>query len=181
MSEILTDAVLVERARKGDVAAFADLYRRHFDPIYRYLRARLVDEADAEDLAETVFLQAFRSLDRYRERGHPFSAYLYRIARNALADHYRKAGREVSLDHAENLAAPGASPDDHLARQEEIAAMRHALATLSPDHQEVIRLRILLDLSTEITAQWMGRSEGAVRVLLFRALSALRREMKDGS
>lgn len=181
MNDRLRDADLVASARKGDAEAFGELYRRYFDPIFRYIRIRMADDAGAEDLAATVFLRAYRSMGRYKERGHPFSAFLYQIARNALADHYRRAGREVDLDEARKSPDPGGTPDDHLARQEEIVAMRRALAALSPDHQEVIRLRVLLDLSTEMTASWMGRSEGAVRVLLFRALSALRQRMKDGS
>lgn len=179
MSEIPEDADLVERARRGEADAFSQLYRRYFDPIFRYLRTRMADEAGAEDLAGTVFLRAYRSLDRYRERGHPFSAYLYQIARNALADHYRTVGREVDLEEASGLPSPAGAPDEHLAGQEEIAAMRRALSALSPDHQEVIRLRVLLDLPTATTAEWMGRSEGAVRTLLFRALAALRREMAE--
>lgn len=175
----LTDADLVARARKGEVEAYGELYRRHFDPIFRYLRSRLDDDANAEDLAGIVFLRAYHSLGRYRERGHPFSAYLYQIARNALVDHFRRVRREVDLEEAANLAAPGAAPDEVLARQGEVAAMNRALAALSPDHQEVIRLRVLLALSTAETAQWMGRSEGAARVLLFRALKALRQAMMD--
>lgn len=177
--ENLKDADLVARARKGDVAAFADLYRRHFDSIYRYLRLRVADDAAAEDLAATVFLRAYRTLGRYRERGHPYSAYLYQIARNAMVDEFRKAGREVGLDYAEGLASPGAAPDDDVVQQEERAVMQQALASLSPDHQEVIRLRILLDLSTATAAEWMGKSEGAVRALLFRALESLRHAMAD--
>jgi RNA polymerase sigma-70 factor (ECF subfamily) len=181
MSEKPIDSDLVARARAGDGEAFGELYRRYFDPIFRYLRLRLADEADAEDLAATVFLRAYRGLGRYRERGHPFSAFLYQTARHALVDHYRKAGREVGLDTVGDLAESTAGLDDHVARQETIDKMRRALAALSEDHQEVIRLRLLLELPTQTVAQWMGRSEGAIRVLLFRALEALRRAMKDAS
>jgi RNA polymerase sigma-70 factor (ECF subfamily) len=181
MSEIRTDAELVASARKGDVEAFGELYRRYFDPIYRYLRARVAQEADAEDLAAAVFLRSYRSLGRYRERGLPFSAFLYQVARNALTDHYRAGRREVSLEHAASVPAPDDDLDDRLDRKSAIARMREAMDRLSEDHREVIRLRLLVGLTTETAAQWMGRSEGAVRVLLFRALEALRREMTESS
>lgn len=177
MYETSHDADLVARARRGEVEAFGQLYRRYFEPIFRYLRLRVEREADAEDLAETVFLRAFQSLPRYRERGWPFSAYLYRIARNALADHYRGRRGEADLDEADRLASPEGAPDEGLEREQTLTTMRRVLSTLPTDYQEVIRLRILLGLSTEATAEWMKRSEGAVRVLLFRALRSLRDRM----
>lgn len=179
MNETWRDSELVERARSGDRAAYGRLYERYFDPIFRYLRLRLEREADAEDLAATVFLRAYQSLAGYRERGWPFSAYLYRIARHALADHYRARRAEHSLDSLADPIAPGPGPDERLARDEEVRLMERVLATLPEDHQEVIRLRILLGLSTEATARWMRRSEGAVRVLLHRALNRMRDRMRE--
>ena len=174
MSEKTTDADLVARARAGDREAFGALYQRYFDPIFRYLCVRVERAEDAEDLTATVFLRAYRSLGRYRERGWPFSAFLYQVARNALVDHYRKRPREGDLADAAALGTPARGLDDEMERAEHLREMRRALATLPPDYQEVIRLRVLLSLPTETTAQWMERSPGAVRVLLYRALAALR-------
>jgi len=179
MSEKPIDADLVERARAGDGEAFGELYRRYFDPIFRYLCVRVDRAEDAEDLAGTVFLRAYRSLDRYRERGWPFSAFLYQVARNALVDHYRKRPRESGLAEAIDLGTGPRELDDDLERAERVQAMRQALAELPPDYQEVIRLRVLLSLPTETTAQWMERSPGAVRVLLYRALAALRSKLSE--
>ncbi|MGH2606784.1 MAG: RNA polymerase sigma factor, partial [Anaerolineales bacterium] len=89
------DSELVVRAQQGDRAAFGKLYTRYLTPIYRYLRSRLSDPRDAEDLTESAFLKAYQALPRYRERGWPFSAYLYQVARNALADHFRRQRPEV--------------------------------------------------------------------------------------
>ncbi|MBM2843403.1 MAG: polymerase, sigma-24 subunit, subfamily [Anaerolineales bacterium] len=179
MSEKTSDSYLIARARRGETEAFGELYRRYFDPIFRYLRMRVAQADDAEDLAETVFLRAYQSLPRYRERGWPFSAFLYQVARNALADHYRKGRPETDLEEAEGRGTEARALDDGLVDAEQIQWMKQTLAELTPDQQEVIRLRILLGLSTRTTAAWMGRSEGAVRVMLLRALSAMRTKMTD--
>ena len=179
MSEKTSDSDLIARARKGETEAFGELYRRYFDPIFRYLRVRVARADDAEDLTESVFLRAYQSLHRYRERGWPFSAFLYQVARNALADHYRKRPRETDLTEAEGLGTAPRALDEDLVQAERISLMQQALVGLPPDYQEVIRLRVLLGLPTETTAQWMGRSEGAVRVLLYRALAALRMKLTD--
>ena len=179
MNEKPIDADLVARARAGDGEAFGELYRRYFDPIFRYLCVRVERDEDAEDLAATVFFKAYRSLDRYRERGWPFSAFLYQVARNALVDHYRKRRLESGLAEAADLGTQPRALDDELERAERVQAMRQALAQLPPDYQEVIRLRVLLSLPTETTAQWMERSPGAVRVLLYRALAGLRGTLSE--
>lgn len=183
MSEIdwsaLPDAELVRLARQGEGRAFGELYERYVGTIYRYVRSRVGGQQEAEDLTETVFLRALESLDRYEERGWPFSAFLYRIARNLITDRYRKGGEEVSLEAVVPQALDGPSPEDRVLESEEADAVRRALRVLPTDYQEVIRLRILLSLSTAETAAWMGRSEGAVRVLLYRALKALRERMEQ--
>ncbi len=179
MSETPSDADLVARARAGEVEAFGQLYLRYFDPIFRYLRTRLPDAQDAEDMAETVFLRAYQALPGYRERGWPFSAFLYQVARNALTDHYRQQRPEAELAEVEKTGTPPRALDEDLARMEQVAGLHRAMAHLPADYQEVIRLRVLLSLSTETTAQWMARSEGAVRVLLHRALETLRRRMTE--
>lgn len=171
------DARLVAQAKRGDEDAFAELYRRYADSIYRYALSRGLPPADAEDVVSTVFLRAFQSLPGYRERGWPFSAYLYGIARNALVDLYRRDRREATGDEALERPEPQAEVDDQVTRRAQLEAVRQALAGLPEDYQEVIRLRLLLDLPTATVAAWMGRKEGAVRVLLHRALQALRARM----
>lgn len=173
------DAVLIARARAGEVECFGELYRRYFVSIYRYLRLRVEDERDAEDLAETVFLRAFQSLRGYRERGWPFSAFLYRVAKNALVDHYRQQKSQEPLSAAEHIETSPGPLDEGVIRSEEAEAVGKALAELPADYQEVIRLRVLLGMPTPSVAAWMGRSQGAIRVLLFRALRSLRRRLDD--
>jgi len=173
------DSELVVRAQQGDRAAFGELYTRYLTPIYRYLRSRLSDPRDAEDLTESAFLKAFQALPRYRERGWPFSAYLYQVARNALADHFRRQRPEVDLDRALSAPAPEPGPAEYMEQGELMVELAAALRSLPDDYQEVIRLRLLLGLPTTTAAQWMRRSEGATRVLLFRALRALRKRVNE--
>ena len=153
------DAVLIARARAGEVEAFGELYRRHFDPIYRYLRARVEDSRDAEDLTETVFLRAFQSLGRYKERGWPFSAFLYQVAKNALVDHYRQRKGEEQLSAAEHRETPSHPLDEGVIRSEEASAARRAMADLPVDYQEVIRLRVWWGMPAPSVAAWMGRCQ----------------------
>lgn len=168
------DAELIKKAQAGEVGAYGELYKRYLDTIFRYLRCRVPDEHTAEDLTETVFLRAFEKLDGYTDRGHPFSTYLYRVARNQLVDFYRGQKEEGELDQAAGVESAEMGPEAQLElgdRQRELLA---ALGQLPSDYQEVIRLRILLELPTPTVAQWMERSEGATRVLLHRALKAVK-------
>ena len=173
----LSDADLIAQAQAGDVEAFGGLYEKYVVLIYRYVLARVNAESDAEDLTETVFLRAFESLHRYNERGRPFSAFLYQVARNALVDHYRQQRKSETIEAVERLPGSSPAPDEELLAAERRAVLRKALSELPSDYQEVIRLRIMLSLPTATVGEWLGRSEGAVRVLLHRALKALRRRM----
>jgi RNA polymerase sigma-70 factor (ECF subfamily) len=173
------DAALISRCQAGDVEAFGKLYRRYLDPIYRYVRVRVGSEQIAEDLTETIFLRAFETLNRYQERGKPFSAFLYQIARNLLVDYYRKQHKEVALEDVERVAKDLPTMDERIIRDERLREIYHALDGLPPDYQEVIRLRVMLGLPTSTVSTWMERKEGATRVLLHRALQALRRRLDE--
>jgi RNA polymerase sigma-70 factor (ECF subfamily) len=174
-----TDATLIERAKRGDREAFGMLYQRYVDPIYRYVRTRVSDDRDAEDITETVFLRSFRLLNAYEERGNPYSAYLYQVARTQLVEHYRRPEPAVSLEEAAHSREPAADPERQLELSEELGLIKQAMDVLPEDYQEVIRLRLLLSLPTKTAATWLGRSQGATRVLLHRALKALRAELSE--
>lgn len=170
-----SDASLVSAARSGDAAAFGTLYERHRDAVYRYSLARTGSAADAEDMTSDVFVKALGSLDRYQERGLPFLAFLYRIARNAAIDRARAARRRAP---AEELPIDLAS--DHDVERAGIAGAERAillaaLARLKPAHREVIVLRFIEGYSGPEAAQMLGRSEGAVRILQHRAMGELRK------
>jgi RNA polymerase sigma-70 factor (ECF subfamily) len=179
--ERIDDRQLLTFAKDGDAEAFGILYERYADRVFRYLFAHVDNRLDAEDITEDVFLRVWRSLPNYREQGVPFLAFLFRIARNALIDHYRRSGQAKGQVSIEDLAlrdhnpGPGESALSSLEREE----LRVSLEQLREDYRTVLVLRFLSELSPEETAQIMGRSPGAVRVLQHRALASLR-TMLDG-
>jgi RNA polymerase sigma-70 factor (ECF subfamily) len=176
----LDDARLIERAKLGEVEAFGCLYERYLESIYRYIRTRVAEDRTAEDLTETVFLRSFESLSRYKDKGLRFSAFLYQVARNLLVDHYRQEEEELPIENADQISISPARIDDTIVHQDQVDSLRESLEALPEEYREIIRLRVLLELSTKECAQWMGRSEGAVRVLLHRAIKSLKRQVVKG-
>jgi RNA polymerase sigma-70 factor (ECF subfamily) len=177
-AEEVGDAQLIARAKRGDAQASGSLYQRYAEPIYKYIRLRVRDDHTAQDLTEVVFLRSYESLSRYRERGLRFSAFLYQVARNLLVDHYRQANETLSIEEAEPAVGERLSMDERFIQREQVEAIKLAMRNLPEEYQEIIRLRVILDVPTSEAAEWMKKSTGAVRVLLHRALKALRREVE---
>jgi RNA polymerase sigma-70 factor (ECF subfamily) len=169
------DAALAVRASKGESAAFGLLYDRHVDAIYRYVYYRVRDDAEAEDLTSDVFMRALRAMPRYEPR-QAFLAWLYRIARNAVIDRARRGNRQVSFEDAleHPMADQVLDPDEQILATSDNATLRGALAQLTPLQQEVIVLRFLEGYSTHEIARIVGKREGTVRGIQFRAIGALR-------
>src|SRR5216117_744992 len=169
------DAALAVRASKGEAAAFGLLYDRHVEAIYRYVYYRVRDDAEAEDLTSDVFMRALKAMPRYEPR-QAFLAWLYRIARNAVIDRARRGKRQVSYEDALEHPTPDqiVDPDDQLLERAENSALRAALAKLTPLQQEVVVLRFLEGFSTQEIARIVGKREGTVRGIQFRAIGALR-------
>ena len=169
------DAALAVRASRGDVSAFGQLYDRHVEAIYRYIYYRVRDDAEAEDLTSDVFMRALKAIARYEPR-QAFLAWLYRIARNAVIDRARRGGRQVSFEDA--LDHPDADqivePDAEILSRSDSATLRTALGKLTPLQQEVIVLRFLEGYSTQEIARIVGKREGTIRGIQFRAIGALR-------
>jgi RNA polymerase sigma-70 factor, ECF subfamily len=169
------DRNLALRAGKGDAAAFGALYDRYVGAVYRYVYYRVRNDADAEDLVSDVFMRALRAIPRYEPRV-AFLAWLYRIARNAVIDRARRSRTQISFEDA--LAHPGADqvvePDATILALSDKEAVRGALAKLTPLQQEVIVLRFVEGYSTLEIANLVGKREGTVRGIQFRALEALR-------
>ncbi len=169
------DLALIERAKEGDAEAFGKIYERYAGAIYRYFYARLNDAQDAEDLLGDVFLSTWRSLAEYRPvKEVPFRVFLFRIARNRLVDFYRKQSHrynDVIIDEdIHEISDETTTTED----QEKIAKveMQDLMTELREDYRTVIELRFYGGLSPSETAQVMGKSEGAIRVLQHRALKA---------
>ncbi len=169
------EAALAKQAAAGDAEAFGALYDRYVDAVYRYAYYRVRNEADAEDVTSEVFFKALRAMPRYEAR-QPFLAWLYRIARNTIIDRLRRVRPQVSFEDA--LQHPHADrvvdPDAGLERLSDSQALRDAIAQLTPLQQDVIILRYLEGLDTKEIGTIIGRKDGTVRGIEFRALGMLR-------
>jgi RNA polymerase sigma-70 factor (ECF subfamily) len=169
---------LVARARAGDADAFGQIYDEYAWRIFRFMLAQVREPSDAEDLTSQVFLKVLRSLSRYEERGVPFGAWLFRIARTTLIDSGRRARPAVSLDQMSHQ--PRADDQrDALARAADAVDIRAALDLLSPDQRDVILLRFFAELSVREVGLLLGKAPGSVAVLQHRAMGRLRRHLGD--
>ena len=174
------DGALIEAAQ-SDPDAFDALYRRYVTPVYRYCYARAGDRADAEDLTAQTFLAAMEGLSRYRGQGS-FAAWLFGIARRKCADHHRSryASPGEPLDAAVGMPDPFApDPEREADHNDVLDRIRLAWPHLSPDRREALTLRFWGGLKVREIAAVMRRSEGAVKMLLSRAIADLRKRCLD--
>jgi RNA polymerase sigma-70 factor, ECF subfamily len=168
---------LVEKARSGDREAFGGIFDAYAGPIYRFIASRVNRPSDAEDLTQLVFVKALEALTRYEARGIPFGGWLFRLARNAIIDQSRTKRDHLSLVVAVTRETEEAGPEAQATLRDDFAAVARAMSELTDDQREVIELRFFGGLSVEETAEAMGRQEGTVRGLQFRAIAALRRAL----
>ena len=174
----LDDQALIHRARE-DREAFGVLYERYVRRIYAYIYYRTGNTFDAEDLTERVFVRALHHIGRYSDRGLPFSAWLYRIAHNLVANWYRDNSRRKEIALEENLppTPTGDHPERALVETEERERLLGLIHCLPPERQELLILKFVEDLSNSEIGMIMGRSEGAIKSLYHRTLLTLRDEM----
>ncbi len=170
---------VIDRARCGDRSAFAELYDSYVDSVYRYLLYRVREPSDAEDLTSEVFTRAFANIHRYRWQGKSFLAWLYTIARNAVTDRRRRERPTVDLDTAFGVAEDGPTAHERAVHGEQVVALRGAVKHLTSEQQQVLALRFERNLSSRQVARMLGKNEGAIRALQFRALGRLRKILHD--
>jgi RNA polymerase sigma-70 factor (ECF subfamily) len=171
---------LVEAAKR-DHAAFDQLYRRYVTRIYRYCYTHTNNARDAEDLTTQTFMAAMEGIGRFRGRGS-FAAWLFGIAWRKCKDHHRQRYRitQEPLERAEQTPNPDApDPERGAYHQDILDCVEQSWSLLSEDRQEVVRLRFWGGLNTAETAAVMGRSKGAVKMLLSRAIADLRERCLD--
>ena len=168
---------LVAEAQAGDAWAFGSLFDHYHLPVYRYIASRVQRPSDAEDLTQLVFVKALEALPRYESRGIPFGGWLFRLARNTVIDHVRTRHEHVDLDAAAAHAGSDAGPDEVTVARQELDEVAAAMATLTDDQRDAIALRFFAGLSAREAADVMGKQEGTVRGLQFRAIAALRRQL----
>jgi RNA polymerase sigma-70 factor, ECF subfamily len=164
------ERLLIEAAQK-DPHRFADLYEQHVDRIYAFIARRVQDRDAAQDLTSDVFHRALANLRSFEWRGAPFAAWLFRIAANAVADHAQRVAKQrgtLPLDEPEAVS---------MEEVEERARLFRCVSQLPEDQRRVINLRFAQQNSIREIAQALGRTEGAVKQLQFRALQNLRARM----
>jgi RNA polymerase sigma-70 factor (ECF subfamily) len=168
---------LVSEAQDGDPWAFGLIFDQYHEAIYRFIASRVQRPSDAEDLTQHVFVKALEALPRYESRGVPFGGWLFRLARNAVIDHVRTRHEHAALDAIVEWAHGDAGPDEIAVVRQELDAVRAALASLTSEQRESIELRFFAGLSAREAAEAMGKQEGTVRGLQFRAIGAMRRQL----
>ncbi|MGH7777468.1 MAG: RNA polymerase sigma factor [Candidatus Dormibacterales bacterium] len=170
---------LVERA-KSDPMAFGELYDRHLQQIYRFVFSRTRDQTASEDITSDVFMKALRALPRYQDTGRPFSAWLYQIAVNAIADKYRSARPTQDLEDVRELAAAGPGVDEITAQRDEVRRIWSIVETLPVPQRTAMVLKFQEDMKIEDIAVVMGKSQGAVKLLIHRGVTRVRTRSEQG-
>lgn len=168
---------LVAQAQRGNPEAFACIFDEYVGPIHRFIASRVERPSDAEDLTQLVFVKALEALPRYESRGIPFGGWLFRLARNAVIDFVRTSHEHADLAQSADRAGTDVGPEDLAVTRQEIDAVGAALSTLTNDQRDAIALRFFAGLSAREAAEVMGKQEGTVRGLQFRAIAALRRQL----
>ena len=168
---------LVVEAQEGDPWAFGQIFDQYHEAIYRFIASRVQRPTDAEDLTQHVFVKALEALPRYESRGIPFGGWLFRLARNAVIDHARTRHDHAELDAIVGWAHGETGPDEIAVVRQELDAVGAALGLLTDEQRETIALRFFAGLSAREAAAAMGKQEGTVRGLQFRAIAALRRHL----
>lgn len=166
---------------KDDTAAFGELYTRYVKKIYNYIYYRTGNHHDAEDLTSRVFFRALAHIDSYTDRGVPFSAWLYRIAHNLVANWHRDRGRQkvVPLDEYISTGSGSGAPEALAENLEEAEQLLETLRQLPEERQQLLILKFVERLSNAEIGEIMNRTEGAIKSLYHRTLLSLRDRLED--
>lgn len=182
MSEKRELAKLVRRVQKGDVEAFGLIYDRFFDSVYAYVLRQVGSPADAEDIVSGVFLEVFEKIGGFTWRGAGFAAWLFRIARNDVFDHFRRQGnrtRTIALTEIEEKPA-GTRVEEIAERAWDEKELLRAVDQLSDEQRQVVLLKLMFNFSNRQVSTVIDKSEGAVKALQHRALISLRKILDEG-
>lgn len=182
--EKLTEEEILINKSRTDPDAFGLLYERYVDKIFNYVYFRVGSTDDAQDLTAKVFFKALKSISSYRHMGLPFSAWLYRIAHNLVANYHRDRSKMVEIS-IENLTitdtSKASAPEVQLSKQQDNAYLLKLINDLSPQKKELIILKFVQRLSNEEIGQIFGKTEGAIKSLYHRTLLELKDRAKDDS
>jgi RNA polymerase sigma-70 factor (ECF subfamily) len=176
-----SDADALARAAQGDSEAFGILYDRYVGRIYNYIYYRTGNQHDAEDLTSRVFTRAMKHIPKYEDRGLPFSAWLYRIAHNLVANWHRDNSRRqiIELDDSIRMPTNQEQPESAVVRSEQEEFLLNLVNKLPEDRQQLLILKFVDHLSNAEIGQVMDKTEGAIKSLYHRTLMSLRDEVKS--
>jgi RNA polymerase sigma-70 factor (ECF subfamily) len=169
------ERLLVDRAKR-DPREFGALYDRHFQQIYRFVYSRVREQTAAEDVTSEIFIKALKAMPRYQDTGRPFAAWLYQIAVNAIADRYRTLRPAQSIDDFHDLSVAGPALEDLAAHRDELRRIWTLVEQLPAQQKTALVLKFQEDMKIEDIALAMGKSAGAVKLLIHRGVSRLREE-----
>lgn len=172
-NQLKTDEPVQFQPTEGKRPDFVRLYKESFDEIYAFIARRVQTRDETEDLTAEVFHQALRSLDGFRWQGTPLIGWIYGIARNVLAAHWRRLGRASAAALPED---PGTETDGEVERR---MLLTELVRSLTHDQRTVIERRFIDQMPIRQIAQELGRSEGAIKQLQLRALENLRKRLGD--
>ena len=169
------ERLLVDRAKR-DPREFGALYDRHFQQIYRFVYSRVREQTAAEDVTSEVFIKALKAMPRYQDTGRPFAAWLYQIADNAVADRYRTLRPSQPLEDFHDLSVGGPAIDEQAAQADEVRRIWSIVEALPVQQKTALVLKFQEDMKIEDIAVAMGKTPGAVKLLIHRGVSRLREE-----
>lgn len=176
--EVLRD--LVARAKEGDRRAYGKIFRICYEDIYDYIVRRVGNRSDAEDLVMHVFAQGLKAVGSYEERGHSVKAWLYRIAHNAVVDHFRTSRQSVNLEGIPEIT-DDSDVEFEITTRDDLRRLYGEVEKLPEAQAEVLILRFLEDRSVAETAMILDKKEVTVRALQFKGIKNLRKRLAGGS
>ena len=182
MPDIDTEEYLVQKAVKRDRAAFTTLYDRYVAQVYRHVYYKVSNQTDTEDITQEVFIRAWKAIDNYKKTGVPFIAWLNTIAGHLVIDHYRSKRNTVNIDDVVEEIPDNQNPDPESLAETNFNndQIKEAVLKLKGDKQKVILMHFIDGLTYEEIANALSKSEGAIRVIQYRALGELRSLFKRG-
>ena len=178
----LEEGILLLKIRHGDQEAFTVIYERYVDALFRYVSFRVRNQEIAQDISSELFLRVWQYLtDGERQRVDNLRAFLYQVARNLIADHYRAAQETLPLDEALNIDAEAGKSISSIEQRLSLREVEEGLTSLRPESQEIIILAYVEGLSSREIASIIGKTTSATRVMLHRALQELKKVLNKGN
>lgn len=167
---------IIKQAQSGNSEYFGLLYDHYLAAIYRFVFLKTGQKADTQDLVHEIFLNAWKNIEDYDHQGHPFSSWLYQIARNKVIDHYRTKKMNLDIDQVDEDAFKTVMViEKNLDREKNMELVQKALKRLGEEQQTVLIMRFVEDLSYKETANVLDKSEGAIRLIQHRAIQNLKK------